>query len=127
MEPNAPYTGKPFIGIQTTTLTEIPSYYPRTDYCLLNPETEGKISGSHNIPMYIDPGRPFWTGLGGLAATVVQEYGSQYEDKTTFEPPTTRRVGSEEHGFCDIMYKALSDAEKQELRAKADMWIARRK
>lgn len=121
------YAGKPFIGLQTTTSVDDSSRKPLRTYCLLTPTTESQLGGMHGIPIgATDPDHPFFGGIQGLAALVVQNYGPHYEDKTTFKPPEPERIGSDK-GWYMVRYEPLKRGERKELRAAADRWIKSRR
>lgn len=120
MESSEPYTGQPFIGIQTTLYLKDRGI--RT-YCLLNPTQGSKLGGMDAISMEASPDHPFFGGIRGLARTVVQNYGADYEDKTTFNPPNPRRLGSDQNGWCNIVYEPLSPDERREFERAIDQWI----
>jgi len=124
---NLPYKGKPFIGIQITTRDSVQSDKGAKSYCLLQPTTEQDLGGLSSIPTDPRPDIGEWFGgIKGLAATVARQYGENYENHTTFEPPKTQRVGSDEHGWCTRNYETLDLQQRRDLREAADRWLAQK-
>ena len=117
------YIGTPFVGKVTTTSDKRADDKGLENYCLLKPSSETELGGMHGIPMRVDPEHPWIFGIKSLAATVVQNYGVDYEDKVTYEAPRSMRTGCEEHGWCTQNYEKLSEEELDKFHEAAKLWI----